>query len=131
MTVPETVVHLEVLVIMADVLDVPCPSGRLGFSPNLRAPLQGSPRLLIAGPLLTPDLTQKTSLHTQHQHLCCWALQQDHLSRHEEKNSGVQQRRARVFNTQTQPDIKRKKGGTLTPEQWWWWWWLGFGKEGG
>lgn len=70
-------VHLEVLVIMGDVLDVPCPSGRLGFSPNPRASLQGSPRLLITGPLLTPDLTQKTSPYTQHQHLCCRALQQD------------------------------------------------------
>lgn len=46
--------YLEELVIMGDVLDVPCPSGRVGFSPNPRAPLQGSPRLLIIGPLLTP-----------------------------------------------------------------------------
>lgn len=34
--------------------DVLCPSGRTGFSPNPRAPLQGSPRLLITAPLLVP-----------------------------------------------------------------------------
>lgn len=45
---------LKVLVLVCDVGDVLCPSGRAGFSPNPRAPQQGSPRLLITDPLLAP-----------------------------------------------------------------------------
>lgn len=73
---------LKVLVLVGDVGDVLCPSGRAGFSPNPRAPQQGTPRLLITGPpagsstLLTSSVHKhtdhchkKTSLHTQHQHI--------------------------------------------------------------
>lgn len=80
------VLKVLVLVLVCDVGDVLCPSGRAGFSPNPRAPQQGSPRLLIAAPLLAPPHSwppQRTNtqtpatrkqVYTQHQQINCRAL---------------------------------------------------------
>lgn len=74
-------------VLVCDDGDVFCPSGRAGFSPNPRAPRQGSPSLLITAPLLTPPHSDLLSAQThrpvtgkqastKHQHINCRALRQ-------------------------------------------------------
>ena len=54
---------LKVLVLVCYVGDVLCPSGRAGFSPNPRAPRQGSPRLLITGPPAGSSTLLTSSAH--------------------------------------------------------------------
>lgn len=61
---------LMVLVLMGDVGDVLCPSGRAEFSPNPRAPRQGTPRLLITRPPAGSStvMTSCVRKHTDHCH---------------------------------------------------------------